>query len=48
VKKIPFMLIVGDKESAGSTLSVRAHGSGDLGSFSLNEFLEMFKKKIEI
>ena len=48
VKKIPFMLIVGDKESAGSTLSVRAHGAGDLGSFSLNEFLEMFKKKIEI
>ena len=48
VKKIPFMLIVGDKESAGSTLSVRAHGTGDLGSFSLNEFLEMFKKRIEI
>jgi len=48
VKKIPFMLIVGDKESAKNTLSVRAHGAGDLGSFSLNEFLEMFKKKIEI
>ena len=48
VKKIPFMLIVGDKESAENTLSVRAHGAGDLGSFSLNEFLEMFKKKIEI
>ena len=48
VKKIPFMLIVGDKESIGDTLSVRAHGVGDLGSFSINEFLEMFKKKIEI
>ena len=48
VKKIPFMLIVGDKESVGDTLSVRAHGVGDLGSFSINEFLEMFKKKIEI
>ena len=48
VKKIPFMLIVGDKESTGDTLSVRAHGVGDLGSFSINEFLEMFKKKIEI
>ena len=48
VKKIPFMLIVGDKESAENTLSVRAHGVGDLGSFSLNEFLEMFKEKIEI
>ena len=48
VKKIPFMLIVGDKESAENTLSVRAHGVGDLGSFSLNEFLDMFKEKIEI
>jgi len=48
VKKIPFMLIVGDKESIGDTLSVRAHGVGDLGSFSINEFLEMFEKKIEI
>ena len=42
------MLIVGDKESAENTLSVRAHGVGDLGSFSLNEFLDMFKEKIEI
>ena len=48
VKKIPFMLIVGDKESTESTFSVRAHGVGDLGSFSLNEFLEMFKEKIKI
>ncbi|MAJ51806.1 MAG: threonine--tRNA ligase [Flammeovirgaceae bacterium] len=48
VKKIPFMLIVGDTESVGNTLSVRAHGEGDLGSFSLSEFLEMFKEKIHI
>ena len=48
MKKIPFMLIVGDTESVGNTLSVRAHGEGDLGSFSLSEFLEMFKEKIHI
>ena len=48
IKKIPFMIIVGENESVGNTLSVRAHGVGDLGSFSLNTLLEMFKKKIEI
>ena len=48
IKKIPFMLILGEKEAVGNTLSVRAHGTGDLGSFSLNKFLEMFKTKLEI
>ena len=48
IKKIPFMLIVGENEAVANTLSVRAHGTGDLGSFSFSEFLEMFKKKIEI
>ncbi len=32
--KIPFMLIVGDKEVAAGTVSVRAHGQGDLGAMS--------------
>ena len=48
IKKIPFMLIVGENEAVVNTLSVRAHGTGDLGSFSLSDFLEMFKKKMEI
>ena len=48
IKKIPFMLIVGENEAVRNTLSVRAHGTGDIGSFSLRKFLEMFKKKIEI
>ncbi len=48
IKKIPFMLILGENEAVGNTLSVRAHGTGDIGSFSLRKFLEMFKKKIEI
>ena len=48
IKKIPFMLILGENEAVGNTLSVRAHGTGDMGSFSLIKFLEMFKKKMEI
>ena len=42
------MLILGENEAVGNTLSVRAHGTGDMGSFSLIKFLEMFKKKMEI
>lgn len=36
--KVPYMLIVGDKESAGSTVSVRLRSGEDLGSMSLSEF----------
>jgi threonyl-tRNA synthetase len=43
VKKVPFMLIVGEKESTENQVSVRRHGKGDLGSISLDEFIEKFK-----
>ncbi|MCH7403162.1 threonine--tRNA ligase [Belliella kenyensis] len=43
VKKIPFMLIVGEKEMAEGKLSVRKHGEGDLGSFTPEEFATYFK-----
>jgi threonyl-tRNA synthetase len=38
VKKVPFMLIVGEKEVTGRTVSVRRHGSVDQGSVGLDEF----------
>ncbi|MDD2574765.1 MAG: threonine--tRNA ligase, partial [Firmicutes bacterium] len=40
VDKIPFMLIVGDKEMQEGTVSVRERDKGDLGASSLNEFVE--------
>lgn len=40
VKKIPYMLIVGDKEMNQQTVSIRKHGAGDLGSFSISEFIQ--------
>lgn len=43
VKKIPFMLIVGEKEQEESKISVRKHGEGDLGSLSVDEFIAHFK-----
>jgi threonyl-tRNA synthetase len=42
VKKVPFMLIVGEKEQEERKLSVRKHGEGDLGNFSLEEFISYF------
>lgn len=47
VKKIPFMLIVGEKEQAEEKISVRKHGEGDIGSFSVHEFAQYFKGIIE-
>ena len=38
VSKIPYMLIVGEKEEENGTVSVRKHGEGDLGTFTIEEF----------
>jgi threonyl-tRNA synthetase len=46
VKKIPFMLIVGEKEQEEGKVSIRKHGHGDLGSMSINEFIELFKAEL--
>jgi len=47
VKKIPYMLIVGEKEQENKTLSVRRHGQGDLGSFSIEEFVAKFNEEVQ-
>jgi threonyl-tRNA synthetase len=46
VKKVPFMLIVGEKEQEEGKVSVRKHGQGDLGSFTPAEFIAYFQKII--
>ncbi|HEY5692389.1 MAG TPA: threonine--tRNA ligase, partial [Cyclobacteriaceae bacterium] len=45
VKKIPFMLIVGEKEVADRKVSVRKHGAGDQGAMGLDEFADYFVKE---
>ena len=47
VKKIPFMLIIGEKEHANKQVSLRQQGKGDLGTFSISEFAEIIQKEIE-
>lgn len=43
VKKIPYMLIVGEKEAAERKVAVRIHGKGDAGTMPFDQFVEEFK-----
>lgn len=45
VKKIPYMLIVGEKEVNEQKVAIRRHGQGDQGSVGLDEFVETFRKE---
>ncbi len=46
VKKIPYMLIVGEKEQESGSISLRQHGEGDIGSMKSEEFVSFFKEKV--
>lgn len=48
LKKIPFMLVVGENEERDGTISVRRRGEGDLGVMSMDEFAAYFKKAATI
>ncbi len=45
--KIPYMLVVGDKEAENGTVSVRRRGEGDIGTKSVNEFLNIALDEIK-
>ncbi len=47
MKKIPYMLIVGEKEVADKKVAVRKHGEGDVGIESIEEFADRIKKEIK-
>ena len=47
MKKVPYMLIVGEKEMNETSVSVRKHGQGDLGSMSVDEFIAMIEKQVK-
>ena len=47
VSKIPFMLIVGEKEEKDGTVSVRRHGEGDKGTYSIKDFIALMNTEIE-
>lgn len=47
MKKIPYMLIVGEKEAGSDSVSVRKHGEGDQGSIPVLEFIQKINQEIE-
>lgn len=42
LKRVPLMLIIGDKEAANNQVSVRRQGDGDIGSMTIEEFISYF------
>ena len=47
LQKVPYMLILGDKEVEENKVGVRERKAGDLGQMDLNEFIEKVKKEIQ-
>ena len=46
LKRIPYMLIVGEKEVADGTVSVRKQGASDLGSMKVDEFAQKINEEV--
>ncbi len=47
LKRIPFLLIVGEKESETNSVSVRKQGEGDRGTMTVEEFASYINKEVE-
>lgn len=47
-QKIPYMLIIGEKEVESQSVSLRVHGNGDVGTITLNDFIETLRKNLKI
>ncbi len=47
LQKLPYILVVGDKEKQASTVAVRARGGADLGVMPLSEFAERLRLDVE-
>tara|TARA_B100001758_G_scaffold247464_1_gene265373 strand:- start:10461 stop:12404 length:1944 start_codon:yes stop_codon:yes gene_type:complete len=47
VSKIPYIIILGEKEKSEEVVTIRKHGGENLGSMSVNEFKNLIKKEID-
>jgi threonyl-tRNA synthetase len=47
-QKIPYMLIIGEKEMETQSVSIRVHTQGDVGTITLNAFIEDLRKNLKI
>jgi len=48
MQKVPFMLVLGDREMEQGNVAVRERSKGDIGVMSTNDFVEMARKLIEL
>ncbi len=46
LKKIPYLLVVGENEMRENRVSVRRQGKGDMGTMTVDEFIEMIQKEV--
>ncbi|MDP2892696.1 MAG: threonine--tRNA ligase [Bacillota bacterium] len=47
MEKVPYMLVIGDREAEAGTVAVRSRKSGDMGAMPLPQFIEMLKEETE-
>lgn len=47
LKKIPYLLVVGENEMNGNTVSVRRQGQGDMGAMAVDEFMTLINQEID-
>ena len=47
VQKVPYTLVVGDKEMEEGTVNVRRRGEGDIGAMPQDEFISMLQEEIK-
>ena len=47
VSKVPYMIIIGEKEENENKVSVRRHGEGDLGTFTVEDFASLINTEIK-
>lgn len=48
VKKIPYMLVLGENEMQKESVSVRKHGAGDVGKYGLQDFINFFNEQLTV
>ena len=48
IQKIPYILVVGDKEEKSKSVRVRERGKGDIGEMKIEKFVEKMQKEIKI
>ena len=46
LSKVPYMIVLGEKEANSDTIAIRKHQKGDLGSMSVETFIKMIKTEI--